>query len=55
MCCFVFDSVSQHDLETNNFPNKFSDLISDYRAYESNLNKASPYTTYDESSTREKK
>ena len=55
MCHFVFDSVSQYDLETNNFLNKFADLISDYRSYESNLIKASPYTIYDESSIREKK
>ena len=55
MCHFVFDSVSQYDLETNNFLNKFAELISDYRSYESNLIKASPYTIYDESSIREKK
>ena len=30
-------------------------MISDYRSYESNLIKASPYTIYDESSIREKK
>jgi len=41
ICHFVFDSVEQYDLETNNFLNKFSELISDYRSYESNLIKSS--------------
>ncbi|WP_316505164.1 GAF domain-containing protein [Nitrosopumilus sp.] len=55
ICHFIFDSVSQYDLETNNFLNKFADLISDYRTYESNLIKASPYTVYDDVSIKEKK
>ena len=55
ICHFVFDSVSQYDLETNNFLNKFADLISDYRSYESNLIKASPYTMYDDISMQDKK
>ena len=55
ICHFIFDSVSQYDLETNNFLNKFADLISDYRSYESNLIKVSPYTIYDDMSTKEKK
>ena len=55
ICHFVFDSVSQYDLETNNFLNKFAELISDYRSYESNLIKASPYTLYNDMSTKEKK
>ena len=55
ICHFVFDSVEQFDLETNNFLNKFSELISDYRSYESNLIKSSPYTIYDEERIKEKK
>ncbi len=55
ICHFVFDSISQYDLETNNFLNKFADLISDYRSYESNLIKASPYTIYDDMSIKDKK
>lgn len=52
---FVFDSISQYDLETNNFLNKFSELISDYRSYESNLVKSSPYTVYSDEQSKEKK
>ena len=55
ICHFVFDSVSQYELETNNFLNKFSDLISDFRSYESNLVKASPYTIYDNTTIHKKK
>jgi DNA-binding Lrp family transcriptional regulator len=52
---FVFDSISQYELETNNFLNKFSELISDYRSYESNLIKAMPYTIYADEQIKEKK
>lgn len=55
ICHFIFDSVEQFDLETNNFLNRFSELISDYRSYESNLIKNSPYTIYDQEQIREKK
>lgn len=55
ICHFIFDSVEQFDLETNNFLNRFSELISDYRSYESNLIKNSPYTIYDQDQIREKK
>ena len=55
ICHFVFDSVEQFDLETNNFLNKFSELISDYRSYESNLIKSSPYTISDQEQIKEKK
>jgi DNA-binding Lrp family transcriptional regulator len=55
ICHFVFDSIEQYDLETNNFLNKFSELISDYRSYESNLIKSSPYTMYDQEQIKEKK
>jgi len=55
ICHFVFDSVEQYDLETNNFLNKFSELISDYRSYESNLIKSSSYALYGEEQIKEKK
>jgi len=55
ICHFIFDSIEQYDLETNNFLNKFSELISDYRSYESNLMKNSSYTIYDEEQIKEKK
>jgi len=55
ICHFVFDSIEQYDLETNNFLNKFSELILDYRSYESNLMKISPYTMYDQEKIKEKK
>ena len=55
ICHFIFDSVEQYDLETNNFLNQFSELISDFRSYESNLIKTSPYTIYDEEQIKEKK
>lgn len=55
ICHFVFDSVEQFDLETNNFLNKFSELISDYRSYESNLVKSSPYIVHNEEQIKEKR
>lgn len=55
ICHFIFDSVEQFDLETNNFLNKFSELISDYRSYESNLVKNTPYTIFDQEHVNEKK
>ncbi len=55
ICHFVFDSIEQYDLETNNFLNRFSELISDFRSYESNTIKSSPYMIYDEQETKERK
>jgi len=55
VCNFIFDSIEQYDLETNNFLNKFSSLIADFRSYESKLIKSSPYTIYDDEGIREKK
>ena len=54
VCHFVFDSIEQFDLETNNFLNKFSELVSDYRSYESSLIKNSPYAIYDQDRIKEK-
>ena len=55
VCHFVFDSIDQYELETNNFLNKFSELISDYRSYETNLIKSVPYMVNDETEIRDKK
>lgn len=52
---FIFDSIEQYDLEINNFLNKFSELISDFRSYESNTIKSSPYIIHDEQETKERK
>ena len=55
ICHFVFDSIEQYDLETNNFLNRFGELISDFRSYESNTIKSSPYMVYDEQEIKERK
>ena len=55
ICHFVFDSIEQYDLETNNFLNRFGELISDFRSYESNIIKSSPYMIYDEQGIKERK
>ena len=54
ICHFIFDSIEQYDLETNNFLNRFSNLISDFRSYESNTVKSSPYMIYDDQKIRER-
>jgi len=55
ICHFVFDSIEQYDLETSNFLNRFGELISDFRSYESNTVKSSPYMIYDDQEIRERK
>lgn len=55
VCHFVFSSVEQYDLETNNFLNRFADLIADFRSYESKATKSSPYVLFDEYESHEKK
>ena len=55
VCHFVFDSIEQYDLETNNFLNRFGGLISDFRSYESSTIKSSPYMIYDEQEIKERK
>lgn len=55
ICHFVFDSVEQYDLETNNFLNRFGELISDFRSYESNIIKSSPYMIFDDEEIKERK
>ncbi len=55
ICHFVFDSVDQYDLESHNFLNRFSELITDFRSYESKIIKSSPYMIYGENEESEKK
>jgi len=55
ICHFVFSSVEQYDLETDNFLNRFADLISDFRSYESKAIKSLPYVLFDEHSSHEKR
>jgi len=55
ICHFVFDSIEQYDLESHNLLNRFSELISDFRSYESKIIKSSPYMIYGEGEGKEKK
>ena len=55
ICHFVFDSIEQYELESHNFLNRFGELISDFRSYESKMIKSSPYMIYDEGEIKEKK
>jgi DNA-binding Lrp family transcriptional regulator len=55
ICHFVFDSIEQYELESNNFIHRFADLISDFRSYESKAVKLSTYTISDEHEMIERK
>lgn len=55
VCHFVFDSVDQFELESNNFLNRFVELIQDYRSYESKIIKSMSYTIFDDYESKEKK
>ena len=55
VCHFVFDSIEQYELESHNFLNRFGELISDFRSYESKIIKSSPYMIYDDEEIKEKK
>ena len=52
---FVFDSLEQYELESNNFLHRFAELIADYRSYESKTWKISPYSILDEHEMTERK
>lgn len=47
ICNFVFDSIEQYEIESINFLNRFGELISDFRTYESMNLKLSSYSVYD--------
>jgi DNA-binding Lrp family transcriptional regulator len=55
ICHFIFDSIEQYELESDNFLHRFAELIVDYRSYESKIVKASPYTIFDEHDMIERK
>ena len=50
---FVFDSIEQYELESDNFINRFTELVSEYRTYDSKIIKATPYSILDEQIQRE--
>ena len=55
ICYFVFDSIEQYELESNNFLHRFADLIADFRSYESKPAKVSTYSISDEHDMVERK
>jgi len=55
VCHFIFDSIEQYELESDNFIHRFAELIADYRSYESTTLKASPYIVFDEQQLNERK
>lgn len=55
ICHFVFDSIEQYELESDNFINRFTELVSEYRTYDSKIIKATPYSILDEQEFNEKK
>jgi GAF domain-containing protein len=48
ICHFIFDSFEQYELENSSLLQRFADLISDYRVYDSKAIKVHPYSVYDE-------
>lgn len=48
VCHLVMDSTDQFDLEIDNFIYQFSDLISDFRTYDSRLFKFKPNLSFDD-------
>jgi DNA-binding Lrp family transcriptional regulator len=49
VCHFIFDSIVQFDLEIDNFIYQFSDLIADFRTFESRIFKFNPNLSFDDS------
>jgi len=52
---FIFNSIEQFELENSNLLQRFADLISDYRMYDSKTIKVHPYSLYDEHEISEMK
>jgi len=48
VCNFIFDSIDQFDLEIDNFIYQFSDLIADFRTFDSRLFKFNPNLSFDD-------
>lgn len=55
VCHFVFDSVEQYEFESNNFMNRFAELIEKSYSYESSMVKATPYVLVDDREVTEQK
>jgi len=55
ICHFIFDSVKQYELESDNFQNRFKGLISDFHSYESKMIKSSPYVIHNDEEFKSKK
>ena len=55
ICHFIFNSIEQFELENSNLLQRFADLISDYRVYDSKTIKVHPYSLYDEHEISEMK
>jgi hypothetical protein len=55
ICHFIFDSFEQYELENSSLLQRFADLISDYRVYDSKAIKVHPYSVYDEHELSEMK
>jgi len=47
ICHFIFESLEQYELETNNFLHRFQELIADHRVYDSYTVKSVPYSVPD--------
>ena len=54
-CHFIFDSFEQFELENSSLLQRFADLVSDYRVYDSKTIKVHPYSVYDEHELSEMK
>jgi DNA-binding Lrp family transcriptional regulator len=55
ICHFIFNSIEQFELENSNLLQRFADLISDYRVYDSKTVKVRPYSLFDEHEISEMK
>ena len=55
ICHFIFYSVEQFEVESSNLLQRFADLISDYRVYDSKTIKVHPYSLFDEHEISEMK
>jgi DNA-binding Lrp family transcriptional regulator len=55
VCHFIFDSLEQFELENTSLLQRFADLITDYRVYDSKTIKVQPYSVYDEHEISEMK
>ncbi|MDQ4073633.1 MAG: hypothetical protein M3162_04930 [Thermoproteota archaeon] len=55
ICHFVLDSNEQFDLEMDNFINQFSDLISDFRSFDSSLIKFRTFSEFEDQNITQRK